>query len=202
MKWRMIEKDGSGEDSLQKNTDTLYSFDCFLCYIKGDRFEGLVRMAYQAKLLTEDALFEITQWQKKMNRQMEQEIVVKKPFCRTFYGFCYLDQKQTPHYKVNTQAFSVINDQRKMKRNKYCVTPVFHKTYWYDYGIAPKMIKEEFQALPASYYTEEYWEKIKQHPALVQYTHYKEALSLIASSCSQEALEAFQEYGYDWNVYA
>lgn len=36
MKWRMIEKDGSGEDSLQKNTDTLYSFDCFLCYTKGD----------------------------------------------------------------------------------------------------------------------------------------------------------------------
>lgn len=109
MKWRMIEKDGSGEDSLQKNIDTLYSFDCFLCYTKGDR---------------------------------------------------------------------------------------------YDYGIAPKMIKEEFQALLASYCTEKYWEKIKQHPALVQYTHYKEALSLIASSCSQEALEAFQEYGYDWNVYA
>ncbi|MBP3584277.1 MAG: hypothetical protein J6J59_01155, partial [Peptococcaceae bacterium] len=108
-------------------------------------FEGLVSVAWQAHLLTEDALVEIEQWLHKVKMQMAYDIVAKKPFVRTFYGICYVDAKGKYQYKVNAQEDIVLEEQRKAKRQNLKVSPIFHKTYWYDYGVEPKMIREQFK---------------------------------------------------------
>lgn len=167
-------------------------------------FEGLVRLAYQAKLLTTETLEEIQQWLKKMNLQLEDEVAIKMPFQRTFYGFSYLDQEGKPHYKLNAQVFSVVSEQRKMIQKQYCVTPVFQKVYSYDYGIEPKTVREKFKKLLETYYGTlywSYWKQIKMLPAVVQKDHFEKAVQLLATSCSQDAQQALQEYGYAWNLY-
>lgn len=38
-------------------------------------------------------------------------------------------------------------------------------------------------------------------PAVVQKDHFEKAVQLLATSCSQDAQQALQEYGYAWNLY-
>ena len=167
--------------------------------------QGLVAMAYQAHVLTPTALSEIQQWQKTIQQQMEHDVLITKPFKRTFYGICYFNQTRAPQYKVNAQKFVVLNEQRALKRRRYPVTPIFQKTYWYDYGMEPKEVKESFKKQLKLYYGESYWQYWRQIKALapvVEKDQFQQALQVIERTGLQEQRDAFLEYGYDWNVVA
>ena len=167
--------------------------------------QGLVAMAYQAHVLTPTALSEIQQWQKTIQQQMEHDVLITKPFKRTFYGICYFNQTRAPQYKVNAQKFVVLNEQRALKRRRYPVTPIFQKTYWYDYGMEPKEVKESLKKQLKLYYGESYWQYWRQIKALapvVEKDQFQQALQVIERTGLQEQRDAFLEYGYDWNVVA
>lgn len=166
-------------------------------------FEGLADMAYRAKHLTDDAWEEIQSWLRKVKTQMEHDVVAKKPFVRTFYGFCYIDSKGKYQYKANAQEDIVVDEQRKLKRQGLAVSPIFHKTYWYDYGVEPKVLREAFKQELVTYYDDVYWHHWKTIKALspvVSADVYEAQLANIEVSGTKEEKEAFIEYGYDWNV--
>lgn len=167
-------------------------------------FEGLVSIAYQARLLTTETVIEIQQWVQNVKKQMEHDIVAKKTFQRTFYGLCYIDANGRYQYKSNAQEYMILEEQRKLKRQKYAVSPIFQKTYWYGYGIEPKTIKEQFKKELITYYGElywVYWNKIKQQAPVVSQEQYAQALQRIEMHDTKEAYDAFMEYGYNWNMY-
>lgn len=166
-------------------------------------YEGLVNMAYTAKNLSSASLTEIQQWLHKVKIQMEHDIVAKKPFVRTFYGIGYIDAKGKYQYKVNAQEDIVLEEQRKIKRQNLCVSPIFSKTYWYDYGIEPKTVREQFKKELQGYYGDVYWEHWRALKALtpaISKVQYEQALARIEAQDTKEAQDAFLEYGYDWNV--
>ena len=167
--------------------------------------QGLVAMAYFAHVLTPAALLEIQQWQKKVQQQLEHDVFIAKPFKRTFFGICYLNQEGKPQYKVNAQEFMIMMEQRKLKQRRIPVTHNLQKTYWYGYGIEPKEIKEQFKKQLATYYGETYWlywKKIKGLAPVVEKTKFQQALKLIEVTNVPEQKDAFLEFGYDWNVVA
>lgn len=185
-------------DQLQANLNGIFSME----YLQ--LFEGLVAVAYQAKVLTEESLQDIQKWLRRVKNQMEYDVVIKKPFTRTFYGFCYLDATGRPMYKINAEQFTVVSEQRKCKQKQLCTTPVFQKTYWYDYGVEPKTIRAQFKEELQQYYGENYWsywKQIKALPAVVSQQQFENSLKLLEQEDSQEAVHAFLEYGYDWNLY-
>ncbi|MBO5139220.1 MAG: hypothetical protein J6A10_09080 [Peptococcaceae bacterium] len=166
-------------------------------------FEGLVDMAYRAKHLTDDTWKEIQSWLRKVKTQMEYDVVAKKPFVRTFYGFCYIDGKGKYQYKANAQKDIVVEELRKLKRQGLAVSPIFQKTYWYDYGVEPKVLREAFKQELIVYYDEVYWQHwqaIKALPSVVDLEMYADQMARIEAEGTKEEKEAFLEYGYDWNV--
>ena len=184
-------------DELRTQLNGIFSAD----YLQ--LLQGLVSMAYQAHVLTPAALSEIQQWQKTIQQQMEHDVLITKPFKRTFYGICYFNQNEVPQYKVNAQKFVVLHEQRALKRRRYPVTPIFQKTYWYDYGVEPKEVKELFKKQLKQYYDESYWQywrQIKALAAVVEKEQFQQALQMIEQTGVQEQRDAFLEYGYDWNV--
>ena len=83
------------------------------------------------------------------------------------------------------------------------MTPIFQKTYWYDYGVEPKKVKELFKKQLKQYYDESYWQywrQIKALAAVVEKEQFQQALQMIEQTGVQEQRDAFLEYGYDWNV--
>ena len=166
-------------------------------------FEGLVDVAYQAKHLTDDAWQEIQVWLRKVKNQMEHDVVAKKPFVRTFYGFCYIDSRGTYQYKANAQENIVVEEQRKLKRQNLFVSPIFRKTYWYDYGVEPKALRNAFKQELVEYYGDVYWQHwtaIKELTPRISNERYKGFLARLEVTGTKEEKEAFLEYGYDWNV--
>ena len=184
-------------DALRFQMDGIFSND----YLQ--LFNGLVLTAYQAKLLTKDSVAEIQQWCRRIRNQMEYDIVVKKPFQRTFYGIAYLDTDGSCKYKINAQEFTIREEQRKLKQKCVRVTPIFHKTYWYDYGIEPKTIKEIFKKELQTYYGEmywSYWNTIKNSQPVVSPQIFSDIMQQLEEKAGKEAKDALLEYGYDWNV--
>ncbi len=166
-------------------------------------FEDFIDLAYCARHLTDDTWKENQAWLRKVKNQMEHDVVAKKPFVRTFYGICYIDNKGKYQYKANAQENIVVEEQRKLKRQNFAVSPVFRKTYWYDYGVEPKTIRESFKQELAAYYNDQYWQywtAIRELPPAVSKEVYIEHLSKIEAVGTKDEKEAFWEYGYDWNV--
>ena len=166
-------------------------------------FEGLVDIAYRAKNLTDDGLQEIQQWMRKVKTQMEYDIVAKKPFVRTFYGICYIDSNGKYQYKMNAQEDIVLEEQRKLKQKKMAVTPIFHKTYWYDYGVEPKVIREQFKQELIGYYDDVYWQhwrEIRELTPVISKESFDQALIHLEQMALKDAKNAMLEYGYDWNI--
>jgi len=184
-------------DDLRSQLNGIFSAD----YLQ--LLEGLVSMAYQAHVLTPNALSEIQQWQKNVQRQMEHDVFIQKPFKRTFYGICYREKTGEKKYKINAQEYTILCERRKLMQQKYAVTPVFQKTYWYDYGVAPKDMKELFKKDLAAYYGEtywQYWQKIKSLQPVFEQGQFAQALQRIEQTGVPEQRDAFLEYGYNWNV--
>lgn len=94
---------------LQTQMNGIFSLD----YLQ--LFEGLLQMAYQAKLLTKPTLTTIQAWVQKMQKQMACDVVIMKPLERTFYGFCYQNSNGAYCYKMNAQEYAVLQEQRKIK---------------------------------------------------------------------------------------
>ena len=166
-------------------------------------FEGLVDLAYRAKTLTNDGLQEIQQWIRKVKMQMEYDIVAKKPFVRTFYGICYIDSNGKYQYKTNAQEDIVLEEQRKLKQKQLAVTPIFQKTYWYDYGVEPKTIREQFKQELIGYYDDVYWQHWREIRALkpvIAKEQYDAMLGNLEQPEAKDAKVAMLEYGYDWNI--
>lgn len=184
-------------DELRMQMNGIFSADAL------QLFEGLADLAYRAMLLSDVAWQEIQCWIQKIKRQMAYDIVAKKPFVRTFYGICYIDRQGRYQYKVNADELIVLDEQRKLKRQNIPVTPIFQKTYWYDYGVEPKIIREHFKKEITSYYDDlywSYWRKIKMMLPVISVEKYQSALESLQKQSTKESYEAFQEYGYDWNV--
>ena len=186
-------------DNLRFQMNGIFSLD----YLQ--ILQGLLAMAYSSHVLTTAALQEIQQWEKKVQQQLEHDVFIEKPFKRSFYGICYLDQEGKPQYKVNAQEFMVLMEQRKLKRQRIPVTPIFQKTYWYDYGVEPKEIRKQFRKQLEIYYGETYWcywKKIKRLAPVVDKMQFQQGLHLLETTNVPEEKDALLEFGYDWNVVA
>lgn len=182
---------------LQTQMNGIFSLD----YLQ--LFEGLLQMAYQAKLLTKPTLTTIQAWVQKMQKQMACDVVIMKPLERTFYGFCYQNSNGAYCYKMNAQEYAVLQEQRKIKRRGLACTPIFHKTYRYDYQIEPKMLREQFRQQLESYLGAQYWQywkAIRALPSVVSTEQFVSSMEKMERFCGQEAKEAFKEYAYDWNL--
>lgn len=166
-------------------------------------YEGLVNIAYKAKNLSEESFCEIQKWIRKMKLQMECDIVAKRPFVRTFYGIGYINGQGQYQYKVNADELIILQEQRKLKRDNIPVTPIFQKTYWYDYGIEPKTIRENFKKELELYYNDQYWSywnMLKACTPAISKKLYETKLADLQLNGMKEEQETFLEYGYDWSM--
>ena len=91
----------------------------------------------------------------------------------------------------------------QLKQKQLAVTPIFQKTYWYDYGVEPKTIREQFKQELIGYYDDVYWQHWREIRALkpvIAKKQYDAMLGNLEQPEAKDAKAAMLEYGYDWNI--
>lgn len=112
---------------------------------KLERFRTLVQYAYDSKKLSLAAYTKLQGWLEHVFNQMADDPVVRKAFKRTFFGIGYgaWDKRQ---YYVNAKKALVWQKKQQLMSQGISTTPIWQKTYWYDYQPNLAETKKDFLA--------------------------------------------------------
>ena len=118
--------------------------------------ESIVHYAYQQKKLKQDTYQELCQWLDYVYSQMEDDVVIKKNFQRTFYGFAHWNENGVMRYYTNASE----GEARKRREELMCKgihsTPILQKAYYFDNQPDLLQIKEAFVQQLKMWMDEEY----------------------------------------------
>lgn len=107
-------------------------------------FNGLVKMAYQEKTLTMNSFNYFKKWIKKQYHQMEDDIVIKRPFYRVFSGFAYQTHENKTRYFYDGQIETVQEKSIELQKQGRFVTPIYTKKYWFGNEKNVRQVRQEF----------------------------------------------------------
>ena len=92
---------------------------------------------------------------------MEQDFISKDIFEKTLYAFAYLDNGKIS-YMINTQKDYIYEKAYSLEQEQVFVTPIFHKTFWYNYEYRLADVKKDFKKMVSNELTEDYLEKVRK----------------------------------------
>lgn len=165
--------------------------------------ESIVDYAHQQKKLCRETYNELCQWLEYVYSQMEDDVVIRRDFQRTFYGFGY--QTSTGNWKYYTNASE--GEARKRKEELLCKgtrnTPILKKTYYFDNQPNLLQVKEQFVQQLKTWMDEEYIEylqRIDLLPATVPVKEYQELEQKAKEENRQSIQRLLQYYRNLWNL--
>lgn len=166
-------------------------------------FEGLLQLAYDGKVLSKMRYDQFKAWLKAVRKEMEDDVIVKDIFERTFYGFAYEDQGNKINYYFNAQKESAYSQQNRLEEEGLLTTPIFAKTYWYNYTYRLADAKADFEQYLSQVLDQSYLETVKgirALPTAINEDKFCNHLQQIGSDYGELAKKAFLEYGRRWHI--
>lgn len=130
-----------------------------------ERFGTLVQYAYNAKKLSRNEYDRLQNWLAHIFKQMEDDVVIKKNFGRTFYGIGYKEQSKQKYY-TNANKPLVWQKRQQLLQEGKMTTPIWQKTYWYDYQPDLLSTKKAFLAYLEQWFDGGYWQQLEAIQAL------------------------------------
>ena len=166
-------------------------------------FEGLCQLALEGKILTYRAFQEFADWLKFMRRQMEDDILMKDQFERTFSGFAYEKIPGKIAYYLDADWATVKARHEKYKMMGQFVTPIYSKTYWFHDINKISELRKQFAdevELVIDDTVIQLTKSIAALPGAVSQEKYQMLKKQVKENCSSEAYQSFVGYGYRWHM--
>lgn len=166
-------------------------------------FEGLCRLALESKVLTYRSFQEYADWLKFMRKQMENDIIIKDQFERTFSGFAYEKLPGKVAYYLDADWATVKARHEKCKMSGQFVTPIYSKTYWFHDINKISELRKNFAReveLVIDDTVIQLTKSIMTLPSAVSQEKYKKLRQHVRENCSSEAYQSFVGYGYRWHI--
>ena len=137
------------------------------CFVRQrlDCFAHLVQYAYSAKKLSRQDHEQLRCYLAHIDKQMEDDVVIKKNFERTFYGIGYYARGKKQYF-VNAQRSLVWQRRQQLMSTGIKTTPIWQKTYGYDYQPDLMQTKKEFLDYMQAWFDDGYWQRLEQIDAL------------------------------------
>lgn len=192
--------DGSAGEILEAYRDEI---DGFFDADQLQLLEGLMGLAYQAKLLTRDQLQRLQGWLLNVRLQMDDDVIIKHNFSRTFYAYAELDPAGGVRRVINANEKTLMEQKWAAQRRGLLTSPVFQKTCWYVKAADLAQTKKAFQERLEHLMDDAYLARlraIRALPSAVDEALYAECLNQAQAECSPLAVQALADYGRLWNM--
>lgn len=165
-------------------------------------FESFVQYAYSCRKIETENYERLLAWIKEEYKNMEDNPVSKDIFEKTLYGVAY-ELDGSIRYMENAQWEYIYEKAYSLEEQGVFVTPVFSKTYWYNYEYRLADVMRDFKKELRRVYEADYCEKIK---AIRIGVAERDRIAFAALLKSAEAnwgttvKRTLLRYGHRWNV--
>lgn len=190
--------------------DSAYSFllgkqqelECCFDNEKLTWYEILTEYIYFCNKISEEHYQSIKEWLAEERKNMEEEIIYKDQYQRTFYGFAYFMNDKL-QYIVNARKETVYKKHDALMLEGRCVSPIFSKTYYYTYNVKLPHVRNRFEEELKSYYTIDFMKGLKQQITTnrnIAKADFEKQLKHIEIEYGNEAKKTMMLYGYRWGI--
>ena len=166
------------------------------------RFVELVQYAYRCRTITCSTYQSLMNWVKEERKNMDDDFISKDIFEKTMYGIAY-EEEGTIRYMENAQSEAVYENLYALEQQGVFVTPVFSKTFWYNYEYRLRDGIKDYKTLMRRTLDTDYQNKIKEIKKRSDTSSdalFQEVLAEIQGDMSGSCVDAMRLYGYRWGV--
>ena len=166
-------------------------------------FEGLLLETFNAKKLTLQSYMEFAIWLKDVRKQMENDILEKTLYEKSFSGFSYVDDYGNIKYFTDAFLQTTYETRENYELKGRVVSPIYVRKYWLKEMGQFVKIKNEFEVHIQECFDEHYWsllEEIKAMPSAIPTEFFVEQAVLVKENCSDQAYENLLRYGQRWGI--
>lgn len=163
-------------------------------------FENLTDYCYMSKRLLPQDHQRLKQWLANNWRQMEDDVLLKDIYERTFYGLAYR-QDQHLIYQYDAQYAAIYRQRQRLLAQGRTVTPIFYRTYWFRSFRELADVKKRFSAL-LEQLMPPYVSLLETLCKLPSFIPPEEFAAISQNVCQHYSPEAAQDltlHGYLWN---
>lgn len=168
-------------------------------------FELTLNNAYGEKILKRETFDVLKKWLRNVYEQMEDDIVAKDLYHRTFYGIGFIErQTGSVGYDVDARKEAIYRKKEKLLKDGYLVTPIFEKEYWFKSLSEIRYWKEIFQMKLVEIFDSKYFEllqtfnKMKPH---IPPAEFDDLLRQMQETGSEYGVEDLKMYGRRFKLY-
>ena len=161
------------------------------------RFEELLNYMYSCRKLTPHTFEKLHRWLKDERKSMMENFETKDIFEKTMYGAMYVDGERL-RYVENARLEYVFDKIYDIEGKGGVVTPVFAKTYWYNYRYRlADVIRDLHDVFTADYL--ERMEKIRRTDRFEDL--FVDTVLKVREQFGIEPAETLLRYGDRWGIY-
>ncbi len=165
-------------------------------------FEELVDYAYSCRKLEQTEYAALLQWIASERRDMEDDFVSKDIFEKTLYGIAYAGEAGI-EYMTNAQKEYVYEKMHELEQAGSFTTPLFSKTYWYNYVYRLVDVNRDFKKKIRQELDEPYINKImaiRTGECALTKEAYASFAEAIRKKYGDKPYKTLLRYGYRWGV--
>lgn len=169
---------------------------------KLSRFEELVNYSYSCRKISSLTYQNLLRWLAEERKSMRDDFVSKDILEKTLYGIVYENGAQYT-YLENAQSSYIYAQLHTLEQQGVLVSPVFAKTYWYNYVYRLPDVKRDFKALLRHDLNEAYLDKLRQirtNTAPVDTAALQAQRASVQQQYGAQAAETLTRYLHRWNI--
>lgn len=165
------------------------------------RFEDLFNYMYSCRRITPGEFYRFHSWLKEERKSMMENFETKDIFEKTMYGAMYFDGGKK-RYIENARLEYVYEKVYTLEQQGGIVTPVFAKTFWYNYRYRLADVIQDFKKMLRSTFNDEYLNKLEKIRRIDSFDAlFTENVKKVRDCYGEKAVETLLRYGNRWGIY-
>lgn len=165
-------------------------------------FENMVDFFYEARKINETYYKKYTNWIREERKNMEENIICKDIFEKTFYGIAYLEQDNVKYF-VNARKDTVYQKKYELETQNIFSSFILSETYYYNYDLKIPQVKKSFEELIRKMFDRKLMEKLNEiisANSSISKEDYKKILVYTKEHFGSEAEKTVKHYGSKWGI--
>ena len=133
---------------------------------------------------------------------MEDNPQDKDIFEKTFYGMAY-EAPAGLVYLDNACSAQIYQQKYQLESQGIFASPVFSKTYWYNYTLRLPDVRQRFEEDLCQFFTTDYLSQLRsisRHNDQLSRSAFAERAAEVAERFGEAAAKTFRHYGYRWGI--
>ena len=165
-------------------------------------FQMLLDFTCACRKITTAQYQQISEWVAEERQSMVDNPLAKDIFEKTFYAMMY----ETPAgfaYLANACSAQIYQQKYRLEHQGIFVSPVFSKTYWYNYTLRLPAVRQLFEQAVQQFLTPDYLamlRTISRHNDKLSNKAFAERTAKVAAQFGEQAALTFRHYGYRWGI--